>query len=632
MLFAISGFIEGLRPTKRIPIDQWSDENVYLPSENSAEPGQYRTARMPYLRQPMRDLSPTSIVCEVVWMKGVQLGVTTIALNTMGAYIDLDPCPIMYIMPTKEIAESLSKDRFTPMVERSPALMRKIAPARERDSGNTITSKSFPGGRAYFVGANSAAALRSKPIRILLADEIDAWPHDADGEGSPLSLAEKRQSTFGDKRKTFKLSTPTIKGASVIEMEYDTTDKRKYFVPCPHCQTAQTIEFENLRWDENDKTNVWLECPHCHEPIEEYYKTWMMDEANGAQWIATAPENANPKRTGYHLNSLYSPLGMLSWVSIVDQYLKALKDENLYKTFVNSILGESYEAQGDAPEWERLYNRSRDSYAAGTIPEDAVAFLTAGVDIQRDRIEAEVVGWSDGKISHSIDYRVLDGDTSKPEVWAKLDALLNEKWTRPDGCELPIRKMAIDSGYNTTTVYDFCERNDPDRVIATKGDEALREIVATPKQVQTKRDGKKTGSVRLWRVGVSLLKSELYGWLRLPVPEPGAEEVTPTPPGFCFFPEYGSAYFKMLTAEKLSLVRNKKGIMISAWTLPAHARNEALDCRVYARAAAAVFGMDRMRPDDWEAVRKSYAQAAVKNVGRPASRKNMLGEGSFWDR
>lgn len=620
----IAGFLDGLRPVKRIFVDQWADENVYLPTENSAEPGPYRTDRMPYLRQIMRDLSPTSRVNEVIFIKGVQIGATTVALNVAGTYIDIDPCPIMYVMPTTAVAESLSKDRFTPMVEKSKALAAKIGPARERDSGNTILSKSFAGGRMYFTGANSAASLRSKPIRVLLADEIDAWPLDADGEGSPLSLAEKRQSTFGDRRKTFKLSTPTIKGASVIEMEYETTDQRKYFVPCPHCATAQTMEFENLKWDPENKENVWLECVSCHEKIEERYKTRML--AAGV-WIATAPQNASLRRVGYFLNSLYSPHGQLYWHQIVDQWLKAQNDPFLYKTFVNSILGQTYEEKGESPEWERLHAR-RGGHAINTLANDTIAFITSGVDIQRDRIEVEIVAWCANKVSYSVDYRVFWGDTTQPAVWLNLDALLAEVWTRPDGSELSILKMAVDSSDNTSTVYDWVEKKDPQRVVAIKGDAKLREIVATPKAVQTNKDGKKVGSVRLWRVGVSLLKSELYGFLRLDAPTEDKPDVMP---GYCYFPEYDSKYFKMITAERLQLVRNAKGFITYEWVLPSHARNEALDCRVYARAAASILGMDRMKPEDFETVRTSYGIAPPPKKPKAKKEGGFLNGGSIWD-
>lgn len=624
--YLLDGWFDGLRPVVRITVDEWSDLNVKLTTENSAEPGRYRTDRFPFLRDIFRDLSPMSLILDVTAMKGVQVGFTTAALNVAGCFIDLDPCPIMYLMPTVDNAKVISKTRFTPMVDNSDSLSQKIKPARGRDSGNTLLMKEYPGGSISFSGANSAAALRSRPIRILLVDELDAFPMDVDGEGSPLSLAEKRQSTFGSKKKIFKLSTPTTKGLSRIELELELTDYRKYFVPCPECGAFQHLEFERIVWEEGKPETARYECAHCKEPIHERHKTRML--ADGV-WTPTKPENIHPTRRGYHINSLYSPLGMLSWADIVDQYLKAIADEtgSLMKTFVNSIKGESYEEAGDAPEWERLYNM-RLQYQPGEVPVNEAALLTAGVDVQADRLEVEVVAWCEGKRTYSVDYRVLVGDTASAsnKVWKDLAAMLDVPYRRPDGVEMPIKIMAVDSGYNTAAVYDFCYTYASRGVIAVDGQEAQKSIVATPKAVQVSRSGKKIGSALLYSVGVSILKSEIYGWLKLPLNEDGSQ-----PDGYCSFPNYDARYFKMLTAEKFTLSKDKKGFFKYAWILPSHARNEALDCRNYARAAATVAGMDRYTSEDWNTMRNSYAPAPP-----PPERKrrggNFLEGGSIWDR
>jgi len=618
----IKGFYDGLRPIRRTPVDEWSDKNVILTSENSAEPGPFRTARVPYARAIMQDLSPTSQVTDVVFMKGVQLIATTMALNMVGCYADIDPCGMLYVMPTLDLAKAISIDRFDPMVNNSRSLRKIIKPKRKRDSGNTTLKKSFRGGRINFAGANSAPSLRSRPARVLILDETDAYPLDLSGEGSPISLAEKRQVTYGDKRKTFKLSTPKRKNASVIEFEYEQTDQRKYFLPCPECDAAQHLIFYNIKWEPGKFDTVYYECEHCKHHIKEIYKTQMLDRG---EWIPTAPQNINPKKKGYHLNSLYSPLGMLSWSSIVEMYEKALKKPELMITFVNTILGESYaEDEGDAPAWESLYNRACESNAPGLLVSDNIAFLTCGVDVQRDRIEYEVVGWCNGGISYSVDYKVIEGSTAERPTWDALGKVLNHKWTRPDGAQLDIKVMAIDSGYNAPEVYGFCQRNPGGRVIATKG-EGLTIPIGQPSQVQVAGTGKKIGAHRVWGVGQDILKTQLYGQFNLTRGENGE-----VPEGYCFFPAYGANYFKMLTAERWQLTVNKKGFMVYAWTLPAHTRNEALDCRVYARAAASLVGLDRFTAVDFENMRISYRNKP--NAGKQQGGGSPLLDGkSFWD-
>lgn len=612
----LQGFLDALKPIPLMKISEWADAYRRLTSESAAEPGKWNTSRTPYLREVMDALSPNSPISEVIVSKGVQLGFTESGLNMAGCYMDIDPCPIMYVMPTIEMAKAISESRVDPMIENSPSLSTKVRPNKEKDSGNTKFHKRFPGGILVLSGANSAASLRSRPVRVLVLDEVDAYPLNVDDEGSPISLAEKRTSTYGAKKKIYKLSTPTVDGVSVIQAAYDSTEQRKFFVPCPHCGHEQHLEFENLKWEKGDPDSVLYFCPECGAGIEERFKTTMM---NDGKWIATVPGAELSSRRGYHINSLYSPLGWLSWSDIARQYEDAEKsnDDNLMRVFVNTILGMTWKEKGEAPEWQNLYNR-REAYKVGRVPLD-VAFLTCGVDIQRDRIELEIVGWCSGKRSYSIDYRVLVGDTSATEVWEQLRAVINEQFEREDQLLLPIKMTAIDSGYNTTKVYDFVEKFDATRVIPIKGQEKQNVIVAPPKQVQISRAGKKVGRVKVWNIGVSVIKSELYGWLRVELPEKGD-----APDGYCHFPQYDQHYFKMLTAEQIQ-TKIIRGYPVTEW-VKKFDRNEALDCRVYARAAASVVGIDRMRPDQFAAMARSYGVAPKQATKKKERRSGS----SFW--
>lgn len=612
----IKGFLDGLKPEPRLTVSDWADAHRFLSPVAASEPGPWRTARTPYLKQIQDDLSAYSPVQKIVVKKGAQLGFTEAGNNWVGYIIDAAPAPTLMVMPTDETVKRNSKMRIDTMVEATPRLREKIGPARSRDSNNTIGSKSFPGGILVMTGANSAAGLRSMPVRNLFLDEVDAYPQDLDGEGSPIELSIARTRTFA-RRKIFIVSTPTVQGQSVVSAEFEATDQRHFHVPCPECGYAQSLVFENLKWEEQQgkAVDVAYQCAECGSLIDERHKTRMLA---AGEWVAHNPDAATPEVAGYFINSLYSPYGWFSWKDVVDKYLEAKGDAPKMKTFVNTILGLEWREEGEAPPYENLYNR-REEYKLNRPPKD-VAFLTAGVDVQKDRLELEVVGWCEGKRSYSIDYRVLLGDTAKADVWSELAKVVGETWEREDGMLLPLRLMAVDSGYNTSEVYSFCRKYDPSRVIPTKGSDKLNVIVSAPRAVDTARSGKKIGSVKVWTVGVSILKSELYGYLRLEKAEDG------TPPhGYCHFPQYDQRYFRGLTAEELTF-RVVKGHRVYEW-VKKYERNEPLDCRVYARAAAAVVGMDRFTEQHWKAIHNSY-QVRVKPTV-PAQDKGKR-KSSFW--
>ena len=612
MVFSlIIGFLDGLRPEPRYTVSEWADNHRYLSPVAAAEPGPWRTHRTPFLREIMDNLSAYSTYQRVVVMKGAQLGFTEAGNNWIGYIIDAAPAPTLMVQPTDDMVKRNSKMRIDTMVEATPRLREKIAPARSRDSNNTITSKSFPGGILAMAGANSASGLRSMPAKNVMLDEVDAYPQDLDGEGSPIDLAIARTRTFA-RRKIYVVSTPTVQGHSAIEQEFGKTDQRYYHVPCPDCGHKQRLKFENLKWTEGKPETVLYFCEGCGSGIPERMKTKMLTEG---EWVASVPENSNATTVGYHINSLYSPYGWYSWADAAKEYEDAMGDTPKMKTFVNTVLGETYKEEGEAPAWENLWNR-RETYTPNKPPLD-VCFLTAGVDVQKDRIELEVVGWARGKRSYSIDFRVLVGDTAKKDVWDELAKVVNEQWEREDGALLPLRLMAVDSGYNTQMVYNFCSRYEANRVIPIKGSEALNVMVAPPRAINVNRAGKKIGGVKVWQVGVSIIKSELYGWLRLEKTEEGI-----APDGYCHFPQYDQRYFKGLTAEELQF-RVVRGFRRYEW-VKVYERNEPLDCRVYARAASAVIGMDRFTEDHWKQMggRRATSQSAAKQEKKRRS--------SFW--
>lgn len=592
-----AAWADGLRPEPQLTVSEWADAHRRLPQRSSAEPGPWRTSRTPYLREPMDAMSATSPTEEVVLMFAAQTGKTETILNVLGYVIDHAPGPVLLVQPTVDTAKRFSKQRVDPLFTDTPRLAGKVAEVKSRDSRSSMLMKEFLGGLLIITGANSAVGLRSMPARYLLPDEIDGYPADVDGEGDPVGLAEARQRTFS-RRKTLKCSTPTIAGASAIERAYQSTDQRRYFVPCPHCGALQILRYERLVWTRlglPPESAVYV-CEHCEAAIEERFKTSML--AHG-EWKPTA-QGTNPKVRGYHLNGLYSPVGWLSWGRIAQQWVTAHKDPDKLRVFTNTVLAETWHEKGEAPEWRPLYER-RETYEEGTVPLGGL-FLTAGVDVQKDRLIVEVVAWGRGKESWSVMYGVVPGNTNDltdSGPWGQLDALLARTYTHELGAELPVRMLAVDSGYNTSEVYSWARKYPMSRVIAIKGQESGGALIGSPSPVEINLRGRRPiRGYKVWPVVGAIAKSELYGFVRLERPAEGE----PLPPGWCHWPQYDEDYFKQLTAEQLVSKKNRRGYTVMTWSLIPGRENHVLDARVYARAAAELAGLSRFRESDWAAL------------------------------
>ncbi len=609
----------GLAPEPALLVSDWADRHRQLGSRGSAEPGPWRTVRTPYLRAVMDALSPAHPARRIVLMKGAQVGGTECGNNWIGYVIHHAPGPMLAVQPTTELAKRFSDQRIDPLIEQTPALAARIAPARARDSGNRQLSKEFPGGQLVMTGANSAVGLRSMSARYLFLDEVDAWPGDVDGEGDPVALAEARARTYGWRRKTLLVSTPTLTGLSRIEREYLATDQRRYFLPCPHCQHPQHLRFERLVWDKGAPQTAQYRCEGCEALIAERHKTAML--AAGA-WRPTA-EATDPHAIGFHLSALYAPLGWLSWEQIARDWDAAQGDDRALKTFRNTVLGETWQESGEAPDWQRLYDR-REVWNPGTVPRDGL-LLTAGIDVQRDRLEASVWAWGRDRRSFLVEHRVLDGAPHRPEVWASLRAMLAERWVHATGHRLSIAMAAIDSGDGLTTaeVYDFVRKGAAVRLIAVKGQEALRAAIGAPTATEIRRNGRRKGGVKVWPVGASFLKGETYAWLRLD--RPTAESGEAYPPGYVHLPVHaaGEEVCRQLTAERLVARTRRNGYRRLEW-VKSRERNDALDCRVYARAAAAALGMDGWGEGRWTALQEALDAPPPDTPGYlPSTRRDL---------
>jgi phage terminase large subunit GpA-like protein len=544
------------KPPKNLRVSQWADENRVLTSEASAEPGNWRTSRAPYQREIMDVIADRSVEV-VVFSKSSQVGATEIINNVIGYYIAQDPSPILVLQPTLDMARTWSKDRLAPMLKSSPALAGKVKEPRSRDSENTVLHKKFPGGNLSVVGANSASSLASRPVRILLCDEVDRYPDSAATEGDPIQLAIKRTQTFWN-RKILMASTPTIDGVSRIQAAWETSDKRFYFVPCPHCEEMQKLEWKHVHWDDDNPDSVHYVCVHCGAVIEEKEKIKMLDQG---EWRASEETN---RVAGFHISELYSPWS--TWQSMVETFLEVKKHPEQLKTFINTALGEVWRDQGDKIESNHLMTR-RENYDASLIPDD-VLVITAGCDIQKDRIEVQVIGWALDSQSYVVEYHILWGETAHKDVWDDLDTFLKSQYKKENGSTLKIACTTIDSGYQTQAVYNFCLGKINRRIFAIKGMSTAGKLIAG----KATRVGKQR--VPLIPVGTDTAKEVIFSWMQV-------DEVSP---GYIHFPsDVDEEYFNQLTSEKrvITFVKGQKKLIFK----PIRTRNEALDTFVYCLAA-----------------------------------------------
>jgi len=504
-------------------------------------------------------------VREVVFMTSAQIGKTEILNNILGYFVHQDPSPILFIQPTLEMAEAWSKDRLAPMIRDTDALTELFKDPKSRNSDNTLLHKKFTGGHLTMAGANSPSSLASRPIRIVLLDEEDRYPSSAGAEGDPGSLAQKRTTTFWN-RLLVSASTPTIEGESKIDARYQQSDMRRFHVPCPECKKFQVLCWAQLKFDKAKPEAAYYECEHCQAKLGESDKQWML--ARG-EWWASAPFNGV---AGFHISELYSP--WVRWSEMVASFLKAKRLPETLKVWVNTSLGETWKEASEGIDASGLLGRKENW---GRVAPDGVVVITAGVDVQGDRLEAEIVGWGVGQESWSLQYHVIHGDPGQKQVWEDLDKVLEQRFRHPTGVTLQVGCACVDSaGHHTQAVYGYVKKRQMKRIFAIKG------TSQTGKPIVGKWSRNNALKVKLFPIGTDTAKEAVYS--RLKLTEPGA--------GYCHFPShYTEDYFRQLTAERM-VARFVKGFPKRVWEKPAGRRNEALDCRVYGLAALYILNPD----------------------------------------
>ncbi len=545
-----------LKPPPKLTVSQWADKFRKLPPEASAEPGSWRTSRAPYQREIMDSLNdPTAL--ETVVMSSSQVGKTEILLNIIGFYVSYDPSPILIVQPTERMSEDFSKDRLSTMIRDCPILTQKVEASMAKSSNNTILHKIFPGGHLTIIGANSPAGLASRPIRILLCDEVDRFPASAGTEGDPVLLAAKRTATFWNRR-ILKVSTPTIEGTSRIETDYLASSQGEWCLPCPSCGEYQPLSFQRLKFESAE-----MECLYCKALHNQF--AWKRDNQKNGRWIHKSPEN--PIR-GFHLNAMASP--WTKWEAIIEDFLKSKDNPLMLQTFINTVLGETWIDRSDSIDENALESHLHRYNCQ--VP-DGVLFLSTGIDIQADRLEIEVVGWGEGEESWGIEYAILLGDPRGSSVWKSLDEFLFKPFHYADGRKINIGCTCIDSGFCADEVYQYCRQRENLRVFATKGKGGNLPMTDRPK-----RNNKYKAA--LFILGVDSLKDLFHS--RLKIKHEGA--------GYCHFPVDGHAGYtpdilKGFISEQKIREPTKTGAYRYVWKKKGGVRNEPLDCRVYAIAA-----------------------------------------------
>lgn len=593
-----ASWFAALRPPPRLSLSQWAVEHARLYDGSRFVPYPYQRVILDAMADPA--------VHQVTLMKSARVGYTQMLSAAMGYFIAQRPSKIMVVQPTTEDAEDYSKDTIEPIHD-WPVLSGLLSDVGAKKSANTIRRKTFPGGSLKIAGANSPRAFRRIDLDVLLFDETDGYPIVAGKEGDQIALGLKRLTQSLHPLSVLG-STPLIEGESKIQDAFLSGTQERFHVPCPHCSEFQPLRWGDgtgagVRWTNNDPETAYYCCVNgC--AIEESHKLDMLERG---RWVGEKPFKGH---RSFHIWSAYCPLPGAAWPKLVAEFIAARKDREKLQVWTNTVLGETWVDRGEAPEWERLYDR-REPWEPRTVPAGGL-FLTAGADVQRDRIEVSVWAWGRGKESWLIDHRVLMGDPFEAAVWRELSAVLAETFRHECGSELPITMTAIDAGDGVTmeAVKAWVRTAGPS-VMAVKGSsQVLAPILGQPAASEINYRGKRIANgVKIWPVGSSVAKSEFYGFLRLE--KPTAESGEPFPPGYVHIPEYiGEETCKQLVAEH-RVTRNKKGkARVSSWQ-PLRDRNEALDCRNYARAAAARQGLDRMGESDWLELEAAVAPVRV---------------------
>ena len=600
-----------LRPPPSLTVSQWADRYRFLSRKDSARPGRWRSE--PHQRAIMDAFNDPTVREVIVKAASQVVGKSQMMNNVIGYFVDQDPSNMMVLHPTLSAAEKWSKGRLDPLIEETPQLFGKFPRRKARDGDNTILHRQFRGGQMFVVGSNAPADLAAQSVRILLADEVDRYEASAGTEGDPIDLGKQRTETYGAFAKFGAFSTPLLAGSSRIDASYQESDKREWRIRCPHCRRSFAPLWEHVAWakgaqGEHLPDTAHMVCPGCGTAWSEPDRMRAID---AGEWVATAPFTGI---AGFHISALGCKRAGLA--KLVRRFIAAGKNHERLKAFTNLVLAETWRIAGESVEPDNLFAR-REARPYGDVPM-GVLFLTAGVDVQRDRIEAYIWGWGRDRRCWLIDFRVFRGKPSQPEVWKELDDLLLETWRHESGVDMRLRRLGIDTGDGlyTSPVYQWCWRHGGRVVMPVKGASRQERMDASvpvkmSEPVSLNAGGRrKRSDLRVALIATGVFKSELMASLRLDLDDDGS-----APPGWISLPRSADMdVCQQLVAEELVLAPKKHGPAAYEWR-KRQARNEALDCFVYARAAAWMLGVDRWSEAKW---RDAEAALGLLSDGAPS--------------
>jgi phage terminase large subunit GpA-like protein len=585
-------------PPAEITVSEWADKNRYLTVENSAEPGNWKTRS--YQREPM-DCCSDPTVRRVVLKAGTQLIKTSTAECAIGRMLDVNPGPVLVLCPRKDDAMYFAEERFDPMVRNTPCLAAKQIRSKK-------LKKLFRGSTVNILSAGTPANAASRAIMLLICDEIDKFRVTA--EGNMIAAARQRLATYKARGKEIDASSPTFEGSEIDKL-YEQSDQREFFLTCPFCNFEQSLMrkfWKQVRWDsslpsrEEQAATAAYYCESCDKPWDDDTRWAAVDRG---RWIAGRPFNGV---AGFWISELYSYSKRL--FQIVLDYFEKKESADDYRVWVNTCLAENYAEQGDAPDWAQLVKRCEE-YPNDRVPRGALV-MTAGADVHPDRIEVEWVGWGRNRESWSLRYEIIEGRTSelvgqpgRPSPWEQLESLMSEVYPHELGGDIHPAMLFIDSGNQSNDVYQWVRTQPQTRVVAIKGVDRGNLPVGQPSAVDVNYRGRVIRQgLRIRTVVGPFFKAELYADLKKPAPtEEEIGQGHKLPSGYCHFPKlknYTDEHFRQLCAEQLVTIKNKRtGRARQEWQ-QLRARNEALDCRVYARAAAWDLGVDRFKEHHWK--------------------------------
>lgn len=568
---------EALKPPPKLSVSEWAECYAHLSAETSAEPGKFKSFRY---QDGIMDAVSDPLVETITVMKSARVGYTKILDHVCGYFIHQDPSPVLIVQPRVEDAEDYSTTEIAPMLRDTPVLAAIVGDMKAKESNQRKLKRMFRNGSSVsFVGANSPGGFRRITARVVAFDEVDGYPPDGAGdEGDQIALGSKRAETFWN-RKIILGSTPTIKGVSRIQESWESSDQRRYYVPCPHCGVKQTLKWDNLLWDKTPDGDhlpetAFFRCEAKGCRIEEYDKTGMIDRG---EWVAERPGG---KHAGFHIWAAYSLFPNASWRKLAAEWLEVYKSPKRCKTFINLVRGEPYEDAVELTDPESLKGRV-EQYNYETLPSD-VRLVTFGADTQDDRIEVTFVGWGANEESWVARHEVILGDTSKLAVWEQFDRLIKQPLGTDDGRTLMVQAGCIDSaGHRSEMVHKFCRDRKRRRIYATIG--RGNPNPAAPRLIWPKTPSRtKNSGDRLYTVGVDTAKDDLASRLTIVPNEEG-----PTPRAI-HFPsiDLSADYFDQLTSEHALTKDGANGKPVRYWEKKkVDARNEAWDCLVYSLAA-----------------------------------------------